>query len=61
MDETDKSARVRPRQERKLERLARKHPDPRDLSDHVAGTASETAELFDSEYKPASELAEDPR
>ncbi len=58
---TDKYATVRPREERKLERLMRNHPDPRDLSDRVAGTSEETADLFNSEYKPWTEWGEDPR
>lgn len=60
MYEADKSTPVH-REERKLERRARTHPDPDHLSDHFVGTASETSELFDSEYKPSSELGEDPR
>jgi hypothetical protein len=54
------SARIT-REDRKLARLTRTHPDRVSLSDRVAGTTSESAELFDSDYKPASEWAEDPR
>ncbi len=52
---------IKPREERKLERLARAMPDPAELSDKVAGTVEETADLFSSEYKPSSEWGEDPR
>jgi hypothetical protein len=61
MDASDKSIRVRPREEKKLERLARTHRDARELSEHVSNSASETSELFDSEYKPSTEWGQDPR
>jgi hypothetical protein len=58
--EADKTTPVH-REDRKLERRARIRPGADDLSDHFVGTASETSELFDSEYKPSSEWGEDPR
>jgi hypothetical protein len=58
---TDKSVRVRPREEKKLERLARKIKSAAELSERVVGTVPETAELFASEYKPSTEWGEDPR
>jgi hypothetical protein len=61
MYDVDKRTRVQSREDRRLERLARTHPDPADLADHVSNTASETSELFDNEYKPATEWCEDPR
>jgi hypothetical protein len=61
MYETDRPARVRPREDRKLEQLARKYRAARELSEHVANSASEISELFDSEYKRSSEWGQDPR
>jgi hypothetical protein len=60
MYETDKPMRIQPREEKKLERLARKIHSAAELSDRVACTSSDTAELFASEYNPASEWGEDP-
>jgi hypothetical protein len=61
MQGTDKPPRVQPRQDRKLERLARIHRSAAELADQVANTATDTAQLFASEYKPSSEWGEDPR
>jgi hypothetical protein len=61
MSESKQPARIRPRQDKKLERLARAHPGATDSSEQVVSTTSEIAELFDSEYKPSSEWGEDPR
>jgi hypothetical protein len=49
------------REDMRLEELKKSHPDPRDLSNKVAGTSEETAALFNSPYKPESELGIDPR
>jgi hypothetical protein len=51
----------KPQDERSLEGLEKSHPDPRDLSNKVAGTSEETAGLFNSPYKPDSEWGIDPR
>jgi hypothetical protein len=61
MYDPDKPAPIKPRDEKKLERLARKHKSAAELADKVSGTISETADLFASEYKPSSEWGEDPR
>jgi hypothetical protein len=52
---------IPPREDVRLEELKKSHPDPRDLSNKVAGTSEETAGLFNSPYKPESELGIDPR
>lgn len=49
------------REEKKLERLARAHRTAAELSEKFTGTVEETAELFNSEYNPATEWGEDPR
>ncbi len=49
------------REDRRLEDMAKAHPDPRDLASKAAGTSEETAGLFNSPYKPESEEGIDPR
>jgi hypothetical protein len=49
------------RVERKLEELAREHPDPHDLAANVSSTSESLAELFGNAAKPASEQAGDVR
>jgi len=61
MYDADKSIPIKPREEKKLERLACRISSAAELSDRVSGTIPETAELFASEYKPSSEWGEDPR
>jgi hypothetical protein len=46
---------ITPREDMQLEELKKSHPDPKDLSNKVAGTSEETAGLFNSPYKPESE------
>ncbi len=46
---------ITPREDMQLEELKKAHPDPKDLSNKVAGTSEETAGLFNSPYKPESE------
>jgi hypothetical protein len=52
---------ITPREDVQLEELLMSHPNPRDLSNKVAGTSEETAGLFNSPYKPESEQGIDPR
>ena len=50
-----------PQETRKLAKWARSAESVRDLANRVAGSSEETAALFDSGYRPQSELGEDPR
>jgi len=43
---------ITPREDMQLKELMKSHPDPKDLSNVVAGTSEETAGLFNSPYKP---------
>jgi hypothetical protein len=61
MYDPDKPVPIKPREQKKLERLARKYESAEELADKVSGTIPETADLFASEYKPSSEWGEDPR
>jgi hypothetical protein len=61
MYDPDKPVPIKPREEKKLERLARKCHSAAELADKVNGTIPETANLFASEYKPSIEWGEDPR
>jgi hypothetical protein len=47
---------ITPREDMQLEQLKKSHPDPKDLSNKVAGTSEETAGLFNSPYQPEWEL-----
>jgi len=60
MYDANKFPTVQPREERKLERLARANRNAGDLSERFTGTVEETAELFNSEYDPVSEWGENP-
>jgi hypothetical protein len=48
-------------EERKLKEWARTTASIRELARRVAGSSEETAALFDSGYRPQSELGTDPR
>jgi hypothetical protein len=47
------------REDRKLRHLAQEIPSARELADKVASTSEATAQLFNSEYSPESELGEE--
>ena len=49
------------RAEQKLRDLLARNPPARDLSDRVAGTSSETADLFSSGTTPAVKMTMDSR
>ncbi len=54
-------AQVRPREEKKLDRLLRQGRSLKELADLVSSSSSSTAALFSSEYHPMSEWGVDPR
>jgi hypothetical protein len=47
------------REDRKLRHLAQATPSARELADKVASSSEATAQLFNSEYSPESELGEE--
>jgi hypothetical protein len=47
------------REDRKLRGLARVTPSAKELADKVASTSESTAQLFNSDYRPESELGEE--
>jgi hypothetical protein len=50
-----------PQETRKLKQWGRTAESVRDLANRMASSSEETAALFDSGYRPQSELGEDPR
>jgi hypothetical protein len=60
IDVSPPSAEAAPEQ-RKLSEWARTTSSVRELANRVAGSSEETAALFDSGYRPQSELGTDPR